>query len=368
MSAMMFDGTPPAPKREKKPKIRKHYPWWKRIHYYCWKAVRVVFVLSMLAVWKVAKPWLRDPLIFAVYGTAKDQRAYWPTWLDWLMPSVFPIGLIRYGKRKGMIVASKVSVEEFDKNPALALDYVKDIKREFPHAQAVALAGRLPGWVFKAGGEIEAPFVNGSLGTRYAMMCAVKECAAKRKVTAKHLVLALLGGAGHTGSQVVGDTAKIFGRVIALDPRFNDQQVANHEQEICRKNDNVVQTSNQKMLAMADVVLVLTASGNDIADSVKYFSPGTVLADDTHPCIKRIIRSKLVEDGVDLWKAVMYDGQLRMIPRMPNFKPDDIPGCLLEALVVLEHGQEVLSNLECFSKAADKTSIRARLIRHPDDS
>jgi hypothetical protein len=75
----------------------------------------------------------------------------------------------------------------------------------------------------------------------------------------------------------------------------------------------------------------------------------------------------MVERGVDLWKAAMADGRIKMFPRLPNFRPDDIPGCLLEALTVLLQGREVLSSQYRFNEAAARSGFYAKLGRHPED-
>jgi len=113
--------------------------------------------------------------------------------------------------------------------------------------------------------------------------------------------------------------------------------------------------------------LVLTRCGDDIENLIPFIQAGTVVVDDTHPCLSPRIRKKLTSRGASVWKAVMADGRLEMIPRMPNFRSDNIPGCLLEALVVLQRGRGVLVTYELFSKAAEELGFHAELMRHPDD-
>ena len=57
-----------------------------------------------------------------------------------------------------------------------------------------------------------------------------------------------------------------------------------------------------------------------------------------------------------------------MYPRMPNFRNDNIPGCLLEALVLNARGDDVLDSPEIFFEAAKTCGYKTLLIRHPDDS
>jgi hypothetical protein len=59
---------------------------------------------------------------------------------------------------------------------------------------------------------------------------------------------------------------------------------------------------------------------------------------------------------------------MRMFPRLPNFRPDDIPGCLLEAVVVLMQTASVTSDRLHFNSTATEAGLIAQLRRHPDDT
>ena len=233
-----------------------------------------------------------------------------------------------------------------------------DVRKEFPKASTVALAGRLPGFAKKAGIELDTPFVDGSLGTRFAMRKAALEVAHLKGKNPSDTNLALLGGAGYTGTQVTADCRNHFRTIIAIDPRYPRNP---------QKEDNVLRTSDPTNLLYADVAVVLTARGDDIEDAVPYFRPGTVVADDTHPCIHQLVRVKMAKKMVVLKKAIVQDGRLTMFPRLPNFRADNIPGCLLEAFVVLQRGRDVLASPEMFFKAAVELGFKAELMEHPDD-
>lgn len=318
---------------------------------------RVLLFFLLYFGWPLVRRCFR-PIVFAVYGTKKDQRAYWPDWIHQHLRGAFPIGLLQFGHRWGFVTACPSTAEDFVENPELAMEYIRQLRREFPKAKVVALAGGLPGWALRAGGALEAPFVEGSLGTRYTMFAASLHAARVLGKDPKKVTLGLIGGAGYTGSQVVADTAKEFKKVVALDPKYKGQR---------RFDCGVLYTDDPNDIRVVEVAIVLTRKGDDIAEMVLYFIPETVVVDDTHPCISPAVQDELLKRGVDLWKAVMADSSLQMIPRMPNFRGDNVPGCLLEALVVLERGRDVLTSPETFFQAAAELGFRAKLMRHPDN-
>ncbi len=367
MSSLIWDGmevamiiadwrTIPHPSdRPVKKTVKKTPPWLKKLRLLS----RMFFFASLYVFWPLFRQWVKPAVVFLVYpGTIKDSRAYFPKWASRFLRAVFPLGLLRFGSRWGLYGATQTSAEDLDNNPEKIRDILEATLKEFPKARVIALAGRLPGFVRKAGIELQAPFVDGSLGTRYAMREAALEVAKLTGKCPEDVNIALLGGAGYTGSQLIQDCKDLFRTIIALDPRYGKGL----EQE-----GSVVCTSDPTNLLYADAAVVLTARGDDIVNTVPYFRAGAVVADDTHPCIHQPIRERLMERGVTLKKAIARDGRLAMYPRLPNFRSDNIPGCLLEALVVLQRGREVLASPGTFFKAAHELHFKAELMDHPDD-
>ncbi len=318
---------------------------------------RIVLFFLLYFSWPLLRQ-LGKPLVFAVYGTKKHQRAYWPDWIHKRLRGAFPIGLLRFENSWGFVAASNINAEEFAADPLLAVHYIQELRKEFPKAKVIALAGGLPGWLRKAGKNIANPFVDGSLGTRFAMMKAAKDTAGILGKKTQDVIIGLLGGTGYTGSQVVDDAAKDFCDVVAVDPKYDGH---------AWRAGNVLFTNNPADLTVTHAVIVLTRKGDDAATAVPFFRQGTIVVDDTHPCMSPQLRDKLQNSGVDLWKAVMANGRLQMIPRMPNFRSDSIPGCLLEALVVLKRGRDPLMDSELFFQTATELGFHSELMRHPND-
>ncbi len=321
----------------------------------------VMFVLLYFA-WPILRKALRPDVIFLVYGTDQDKRAYWPKWAEKILRPVFPIGLIRYrsSTRKlwGLIGATLTTAEQMEKSPGLALKLLAEAKAEFPRVRAFALAGRLPGFVRRMKKTITMPFIDGTRGTRYSLVNAARALARKTGKPAGEVCIAVPGGAGYTGSQVLADLALEFIQVVALDPRYTVRE----------GKDNILFTSDVSDLTLATVAVILTAQGDDVENLVRSFRPGAYVADDTHPPIHRLVRERLLRRGVLLSKATMANGSLRMFPRLPNFRQDDVPGCLLEALVVILNGSGTFETQEDFNRAASAAGFYCRLLRHQDDS
>lgn len=327
-----------------------------------WRKVRIPAFLRMLVppilhfTWKILKLFFRPDFVFLVYGSSSDRSSYLPPARDEFFPTVFPIGLIRWGKNWGLIGGTVLSVRDLVRDSEKAEKLLRETVNTFPKAKRYALAGQLPGVCIKAGLSLEVPFVNGIQGTVFAMLSAARELAKRIGKAPEEIDFALLGAAGTIGSQLLEELRVEFRSVVAFDPRYR----------ISRQNGNVLYTFENADLQKVQAVLVLTAKGDDIQAYAEYFVPGTHVADDTHPCMSPDLLFQLESRGVVVWKATTLDNRLKMYPRLPNFRSDDTPGCLLEAVVSLVAGAEVLRDQRSFNEAATRLGFSARLAPHPD--
>ena len=327
-----------------------------------WIVLRMTGILSANLCWPLLKHIVRPKVVFAVYGTRGDQRAYVPDWFRKIFPPVAVAAYIKDKFSRGVMVSSVYSEEELAADSSKVRKYIDDLKREFPNANRIALVGRLPGFTLKAGIPITPPLVDGSFGTRFAMYDSAVQIASKMEDETHKNAIAILGGAGRIGASLIEDLCSKFQTIIAIDPRYTEE----HTKTI--NGSTVLYTKRGERLKETRLVLVLTARGNDILPMITHFAPGTIVADDTHPCIKRSARALLKEQGADLWKTVVTSDAYNMYPRMPNFKNNNIPGCLLEALVLNARGEQALSSPEAFFDEARGCGYKTLLIRHPNDS
>lgn len=338
--------------------IQKKRPEWK---IWFWNNSRQIALIVLEFLWKWFIRFFYNPdFIFLVYGQERHKRACWSKRTERRIGLLGLIGFISYRKNgkklRGIILASTKSMEEFGANALLAVKVTDEVRLRFPRVEAIALAGQLPGWLARNfGNSPQLPLLGGMRGTCFVVRQAVREITSGFEPT--KLSVAVAGGAGHTGSQVVSVLAKEYGRVVAFDRRLKDEEIG-----------NVSRTSDPRRLGEAVAIVVLTAKGDDIEEAARHLNSGAVVADDTHPMMSKRIRKLFSDRGVSLVKITVADGSVRMFPRLPDFKRDDVPGCLLEALVVKLRGPQVLESQEAFNTAAEELGFKARLEDHPDYS
>jgi len=339
--------------------MQKKRPGWK---VWLWNKSRQITLVLLEFLWKRVIRFFYEPdFIFLVYGQERHKLDCWSKRTERRIGLLGLIGFISYRKHgqklRGLILASTKSMEEFNVSASFAVTVANEARRRFPWVQAIALAGQLPGWLVRSSGIApRQPFIGGMRGTCFAVRQAVREIAL-RSDSVKQLCVAVAGGAGYTGSEVVRVLAQDYKRVIAFDSRLQEEEVG-----------NVTRTSNPRRLGEATVVVVLTVKGDDIAEAARYLNPGAIVADDTHPMMSKRIRKLFLDRGVPVVKITVADGSVAMFPRLPDFKSDDVPGCLLEALVVKLRGPQVLESQAAFNRAAEELGFKARLEVHPDYS
>ncbi len=331
-----------------------------------WNKSRQIALVALEFLWKwVIRFFYKPDFIFLVYGQERHKRACWSKRTENRIGLLGLIGFVSYcrnrKKLRGLILASTISMEEFNADPSLAVTVTAEVRSRFPQVKAIALAGQLPGWLVRSSGNSpQHPLIGGMRGTCFVIRQAVREIVLWRDYS-KQLCVAVAGGAGHTGSEVVRVLAEDYGRVIAFDSRFGSKIV---EEEA----GNVVYTAFHSRLGEANAVVLLTAKGDDIKEAAHHIKSGTVVADDTHPMMSKQTRKLLADQGALVVKITVADGSVNMWPRLPDFKRDDVPGCLLEALVVTLRGSQVLESQEVFNAAAEELGFKARLEAHPDYS
>ena len=323
------------------------------------RAIGIATALALLNLaWRPLRRVLKPDYVFVVYpGSELDKRRYCPAWLERLLGPVVPSGISHFGRYWGLMVSGHATIESLESSPERFQAILDDTTREFPDVEVIALAGRLPSIAHRTGVEIADPFTQGSRGTLCAMVAASRELARLRGLEPADMTIAVIGGAGFIGSQLVGELAYEFGAVVALDSRYAGAQ---------RREGRILFTDRVEQIAAADAVLVLTARGDDASAIVPFLAPGTVLADDTHPEIPAPLRRQIAARGATTLKVTMSGDRFRTRPRVPMLRSDDIPGCLLEALVVLERGGSVLWSQATFDRAAYELGFRVRLAPHVD--
>jgi hypothetical protein len=310
---------------------------------------------SLSAIWPGLRHFLRPDYVWVTYpGTEQHKRAYMPPWVERLLRPVFPTGFMRFGAYWGMMVSSLATADSLETSPARLRALLDEIRGQFPGVP-VALAGRLPSIAASTGVGLSPPLTHGDRGTVCAMAAAAREAASLLGREPAKVNIAVVGSKGFIGSRLVSTLSTEFGTVIALDSRY---------EEISEGEHGVLFTNRPEDLSSADVVFVLTPRGTDMDSLAPHIAPGTIVADDTHPEMPESLRARIEERGATVLKATLGDERFRFVPPIPDFRADDIPGCLLEALVIVQRGTEVLESQDAFNRAAHELDFRARLAPH----
>lgn len=252
-----------------------------------------------------------------------------------------------------LVVGIPHTIEELDADPRIAMRLLDRLVVAFP-LSAVALAGTLPSLIHRAGGIVKAPVVGGSTGTRCMVLNAAFDLARCVGLPLDALDIVVIGGAGFLGSLVVCDLARRFRKVVAFDPRFESSTV----------DRNVLRTFDPLDLRASRLVMLFTPRGDDLSKWVPSLAEGSLIVDGTHPSVGPVVQAQLVEAKVKLLKAAAENSvqPFRLFPRLPNFRRDSVPGCLLEALVVAHHGRDVIQNFDIFCQEARALGFSSQLM------
>lgn len=302
----------------------------------------------------------RPHFLFAVYGNQKQVGSYFTPRMAQRMPSNLVLGFIRNADMRGLMVASQYLEHELQTDSDKVRSYLDRLQQNYPQVQRIALVGRLPNFVKKAGIEISGPLVEGSLGTRY-MIWDVARQMRERPQYSQHNSIVVLGGAGRIGNAVCQDLTSLYDRVIGFDPRYEEDNV------ITTGQGTVIQTSALARLHDEKLYIALTHHGDAVLDLQHHIAPGALIADDTHPCISLRVRDRLQQRQIAVEKVVLSHEEFMMWPRMPDWNNRDIPGCLVEALVLLRRPEAGESDFTAFCQEAEFLGFTGRLVRPLDE-
>lgn len=312
----------------------------------------------------LANTYLRTPLhalarphfVFAVYGNRQQAGAYFTPAMAQRMPPNLVLGFIRNQGMRGLLVASQFMEDELEQDSEKVRLYLDQLHRDYPDVQRIALVGRLPNFVMKAGIEITEPLVEGSLGTRY-MIWDVARQMRERPQYSQQTSIVVLGGAGRIGNAVCQDLTGLYDKVIGFDPRYEQ------DREIATDQGTILQTSSLAHLLDEKLYIGLTTQGDDVLGLLHHIAPGALIADDTHPCISLPARERLQEQQIAVEKVVLSHEEFMMWPRMPNWSNRDIPGCLVEALVLLRRPGVGQGDFSAFCQEAEFLGFTGRLVK-----
>lgn len=114
------------------------------------------------------------------------------------------------------------------------------------------------------------------------------------------------------------------------------------------------------VLKECDLLIILTPSGDDVKDLIQFFKSNVIILDDTHPYMsKKIIeRIKIEKKGVIFKVAVQLEG-INIFPKIPGFKNNWIPGCIVETIALLYDKEIICGSQQIFNQKASEIGFRA---------
>jgi len=172
----------------------------------------------------------------------------------------------------------------------------------------------------------------------------------------KDAVLCILGGGGFIGKRLLPKIKNNYKQIFAIDPVYTHYET----------NENTVYSNDPEHIRKADAVLVLTPTGDDAAPYAQYAKKDQIWGDDTFPDMSTSTRLKFKDAGVELFKPAMVDESFRLVPPLPTFGINRIPGCLISGMV--NEVKPGVTDIDSFYEVADTLKIKAKLFHHRKES
>lgn len=307
-----------------------------------------VLLLALKLAKKIGHPAVR--FLFLVYpGTVDQVRGYTPVWFRNIAPAVSVIGIVR-GPYRGLVLTIPYTLEEVeDKNHRFhkMSEIVSQVSRlaETIGARAVALAGRMPGVMIANGYSLDEPFVDGAMGAVYTVTRAVDQAVSESGLDSQTVAIAVLGGYGFIGGRTVAALRNKYAQVYSVDPRGTEGM------------------RDPAILASCDIVVVLTARGEQVDAAIAHAKAGSWWVDDTHPQLPRRLIRALEAKGCKVMKATLTLPGVAFLPRLPKWEPAWLPGCCVQAIVVAATGIRTENHAE-FSVLANGLGFTAPVVSH----
>lgn len=289
--------------------------------------------------------------LFVVYpGDISDIKAYCPdnllwmrdTWLYRGKPQFAGIQIRKGAKGKeaywGIVVYISSTTDELRKDKQLLLDIIQRLRfvGRILGVKVIACAGQIPSIIHRHNIAIEAPFIDGRYGSSFSVIATVKKIYDKHHFYKDQNLLAIVG-VGFLGRTVIENLEMSGYRVQGIDIVTTKSGV--------HIGDNALKT-----LSIADVIVVLTPRGQDFVPYLQHLQPGAIIIDDTHPQLRHKIEQN------PIYKVALEWSGFEFKPRLPGYKKQWIPGCMVEA-IVKSRSNDSYSNYRDFHKSARQAKI-----------
>ncbi len=313
----------------------------KLVRYVGFLAMNLVFRWPIWILLYLAKPLKIIKFLFMVYpGRESDLDGYCPRRLakSWVFSKKPVIGGLMLGG--GLVLVVPNTVEEFERDFDTSDRVVERLVwiSKLINAKAIALAGRLPGIISRKKGHLEKPIVRGNRGTVFCVMETLYRVINEHKIDADKVEVSVVG-IGYVGRMLIDNLKEEGFNVIGIDIEGTEFY------------------SNRERIKTSDIVIVLTPRGDDFSPYIEELKEGAIVIDDTHP--------KIIErpEKNPFYKVAIGREGVKFIPRLPGYKPDWIPGCVIEAMVAAETGYFNHLSQQEFNRMARELGFFALMVQ-----
>ncbi len=306
----------------------------------------------LLALSRTAVQW---HCLFVVYpGDKGDIEKYAPRNLTWLRTTWLFRGKpqfagiqIRHGSKvfRGIVVYVSSTVAELRRDRDLALAIVRRLRAisSLLRIRAIALAGQLPSVLQKHEIALTHPFVTGRLGSAFSVVESLNQVCEKHGLKPSDTAVVVVG-VGFLGQSVVDALCDKGYSVEAID--------------IVKTRSGIrIGKDALRALNHAGVVVVLTPRGEDFLPYLPHLGRDSIILDDTHPRIRQGVK-----DHVCYKVALQWPG-FKSLPRLPGYRPQWIPGCMVEAIVSSQCEHPHVLNHADIAEGARSAGIKTSLNR-----
>jgi len=319
-----------------------------------------VCILLILGVIVLRRPFLWVMRLFPHYfdyaffvypGQSSDIGGYLPESFEnksWCKTQIFFGGIITSPQGesvgRGILIGSPSTVRSMVKSSddcKVLEQRMRQIAKGFS-LKRVALAGRAPSIFLHNDVPLDNPFVHGRKGMVFCTIETLYSIARKQQIVLTEVNI-IVFGAGDVGKSISdfllseGYTTKS----IRAKTVFND-------------NDQQLPETVKDVLEMADIIIVISASGSDFHPYMRHLKDGAIIIGETHPPIKRSFPR-----GTICRAAVAVDG-LRFVPSLKSYSDTCIPGCVVEAIVFSHYGD--IKSQKQFNEKAREIGFRGNMI------
>lgn len=320
---------------------------------------KILFIIfSLILRWPVwvvlflLRPFKLFSYIFLVYpGTKEDLNRYCPRYIKdskFLDAKLSIIGYARMGVcGRGLILGVPNFINEFTESKKLSQKLVNNLEfvKRLSGVKTVAMAGQLPGVIYKHDINLRQSFVTGTRGTVFSIVETINQVFLKHNLLKDREQIVLVG-VGYVGSRLINTLEKLNFRIKGVDIKRASEAV-------------ILAKDSDELLKEAKVVIVLTPKGSNFLPYIKKINRRAIIVDDTHPKIK----ITEIDNSYTFFKVAIGMKNVEFVPRLPGYKTDWIPGCVVEAMHVASTGNYGDFDQIKFNKQARKLGFYAHLVK-----